>query len=227
MPDQPATVEAPRGGLWRVGRGADPLAVRLPRRRTLLSSMSGNRFDSANSSFGVLYFGTSLTVCFGETLARFRPSPSVLAEVSEDWQKEGFMLVGAVPAEWRQRRTAVRVLVPEDAVLLDIESVHTHQFLRTELALGLSELGYNDLDVGLIRGHDRRITRLIAGWAYSAHDNGVPIYSGIRYLSRVCSDWECWALFDDVDIEAVETLPIQLEMRELREVADTFELIVH
>jgi hypothetical protein len=189
--------------------------------------MSGNRFDSATGGFGVLYFGTTLTVCFGETLARFRPSPGVLAEVSEDWQQQHFMLVGAVPAEWRQRRTAVRVRLPEDAVFLDIESVHTHQFLRTELALGLSALGYNDLDVAMIRGKDRRITRLAAAWAFSAHEEGHPLYAGIRYLSRVCSDWECWAVFHDVAIEAVETVPIQREMPELREVADTFDLVVH
>ncbi len=227
MPDEPATAQAPGGGIWRVGRGADPLAIRQPARDTLISSMSGNRFDSAIGGFGVLYFGTTLSVCFGETLARFRPSPGVLAEVSEDWQTQGFMLVGAVPAEWRQRRTAVRVQLPEDAIFLDIESVDTHQFLRTKLALGLSELGYNDLDVAMIRGRDRRITRLIAGWAFSAHTEGHPIYAGIRYLSRVCSDWECWAVFHDVDIVAVETVPIQREMRELREVADTFDLVVH
>ena len=104
----------------------------------------------------------------------------------------------------------------------------THQFLRKELALGLSALGLNDLDVAAVRGPDRRVTRLIADWAYMADDGGQPLYAGIRYESRIRSDWEGWALFDDEDLEleVLETLPVTADIPALQVVAHLFGLRV-
>ena len=83
----PAVLHAPSGGLWRVGRGPDPLTVRpVEGTRPRLSS-GGNRFDP-QSDYAVLYFGTTLQACFAETLARFRPNIKLLA------------LVGRVEASW-------------------------------------------------------------------------------------------------------------------------------
>lgn len=225
----PASVPAPKAGLWRIGRGDNPLLVRPSEPQTLGVSRSGNRFDSTSGDYGVSYFGSSLEVCFGETLARFRPSAALVGLLSEEWQEMGFMALGAVPAEWRVRRTAVRVLVSQDARFLDIESPHTHQHLRKELALGLASLGYSELDVGIVRGRDRRITRLVSEWAYHAtagEEDPSPVYAGIRYLSRISDAWECWAVFDDVELEVVETTPLNREMPELIAVGELFELTV-
>jgi hypothetical protein len=218
---------APAGGLWRIGRGDNPLEVRLPDPQTLKSTSAGNRFDSPDGSFGVLYFATELSGCFAETLARFRPSLAVQAVVEEEWRRRGFMEVGGVPAEWRQRRTAVRVEIPPEWKFLDIESRHTYQFLRGEIALGLAALGYQDLDVPTVRGHDRRVTRLISDWAYHARDErDHPLYGGIRYLSRIDSGWELWVVFDDVPLQPVETKPILPETEELKKLAAEFGLKV-
>jgi len=227
MPGGPKNVVPPREGFWRIGRGADPLIDRRPDPETLTSSQSGNRFDSRGGDFGVLYFGADLEACFGETLARFRPQLGLLALIQEEWEKLGFMPVGSVPAEWRQRRTAVRVRVMSDARFLDLEDPQTIQFLRKELALGISALGYQDLDVGLIRGPDRRVTRLIADWAFNAAGQGESLYGGIRYLSRINSDWVCWAVFHDVELEVVDKQPITVSMPALEKVAKLFELTVH
>jgi hypothetical protein len=185
-----------------------------------------NRFDPLTVDCGVLYFGSDLETCFGETLARFRPSLPLLSVVEEDWRELGFMDIGTVAADWRQRRSAVHVRIPHDATFLDAESAITHQYLRKELALGLSAIGLDDLDVAAVRGPDRRVTRLISDWAYMANDDGQPRYAGIRYESRIRSGWECWALFDDedLDLEVIETLPIVPDMPELQEVARIFEL---
>lgn len=225
----PATLHPPKGGLWRIGRGADPLVGRAPEPATMETSRSGNRFDLVSGAAAVLYFGTSLEVCFGETLARFRPSAHLIAVIGHEWQKLGFMEVGAVPADWRFRRTAVRVIVPARANFVDVESPRTHQYLRSTLALGLSSLGHDDLDVAVIRGPDRRVTRLVSGWAYQATlSDGDPTrrYAGVRYLSRLSNDWECWAVFDDTDLEVVENRPITLDMPELQAVAELFGLQV-
>ncbi len=214
---------APRAGLWRVARGDHPLAFPS---LTGGADSGANRFDPLSVDAGVLYFGTNLEACFGETLARLRPSPKLLSIVEDEWKGRGFMALGAVAADWRQRRTAVHVRLPTGLRFLDVESPVTHQFLRKELALGLAALGAGDLDVATVRGPDRRVTRLVSEWAYLADDHGDPQYAGIRYESRIRSGWECWALFDDADlqIEVLETLPVTPDMAALRSVADLFEL---
>jgi len=150
------------------------------------------------------------------------------ALVAAEWRKLGFMEVGAVPREWRQRRTAVQVVLEDEWNFLDVEARTTHQFLRGELALGLSALGYQDLDVSTVRGPDRRVTRLISDWAYNAHDDvGNALFGGIRYRSRLDTEWELWAAFGDVQLQPVDSKPILLESPELQDVAAEFGLTIH
>lgn len=224
MTEGPATVTAPAGGLWRVARGDNPLAVPTGLPRPGVSG--GNRFDPLTLDYGVLYFGSDLEACFGETLARLRPSLEMLAVVKKEWEELGFMDTGSVAADWRQRRTAVHVRLRGDLLFLDVESSQTHQYLRGELALGLSTLGLTDLDVGTVRGPDRRVTKMISEWAYMSEESGHPRFAGIRYESRIRSGWECWAAFDDeeLDIDVLETLPITPDMPALAAVAELFDL---
>jgi hypothetical protein len=220
-------VFAPPNGLWRVGRGATPhRAHRVPN-----GTIGPNRFDAQDGTFDVLYFATELEGCFGETLARFRPDPLLRAALQDEWREKGFMEVGAVPADWRHRRTAVRVEQISDSPLpyLDLDSVHTLLFLRNELALGLASLGVHDVDTAIVRSGDRRVTRLISSWAYNARDpeTAEPLYAGIRYISRLNSEWECWAIFDRTALRPLEVVPITPEMPSLERVAKIFDLRVH
>lgn len=101
--------------------------------------------------------------------------------------------------------------------------------LRGELALGLAALGYDDLDVGLIRGPDRRVTRLVANWAYQQMadgDDDLYRFAGIRYMSRLSNDWVCWAIFPGVELEQRQALPVEREMPELVAVTKRFGLRV-
>lgn len=220
----PVVVAPPPSGLWRVARGDNPLAV--PAEVPKSAASSGNRFDPLTLDYGVLYFGTDLECCFGETLARLRPNLQMLAVVKEEWEELGFMNAGSVAADWRQRRTAVHVRLPERLQFVDVEAPGTHQYLRGELAGDLVSLGIADLDVGAVRGPDRRMTKMISEWAYTATKDGEPCFAGIRYESRIRTGWECWAVFDDgdLDIEVLETLPITPEMPELLTVANLFGL---
>lgn len=211
-----AVVAAPDEGVWRVGRAPDPLATVAPLSPSWLDNPStGNRFDSPTGSYGVLYFASTLDGCYGETLARFRPDPRMRQLVEREWEEHGFMRVGDVPADWRQRRIAVHATFPpEDRFphgihFLDVESLETRQVLREGLASLLAFYGYDDLDVPTVRGGDRRITRYIGQWAYDqATDSGAPRFAGIRYLSRLNTEWECWAVFDDAPIVELNRRPI-------------------
>jgi hypothetical protein len=228
----------PKGGIWRVGRDPDPLAAskslgssELPKAGT------GNRFDSASGGYGVRYFATTLDGCFGETLARFRADPVLSKVIGDEWQELGFMNVGDIPADWRQRRTAVRVSFPEGEQnakfprgiqFLDIESVETREALREDLAQLLAYYGYPDLDVALVRGRDRRLTRYISQWVFEQTDEaGNPLYAGIRYLSRLNTDWELWAVFDDVEMKELERRPIRREDASYQRIAKLYGLIPH
>lgn len=69
---------------------------------------------------------------------------------------------------------------------------------------------------------------MISEWAYMASEDDEPRYAGIRYVSRLGSQWECWAVFDDDDseLEVVEQRPITRDMPELQEIAELFGLTV-
>lgn len=214
-----AAVGPPNEGVWRVGRDPDPVsASKSPESSRLAKPNTGNRFDSPTGSYGVRYFSTSLEGCFGEVLARFRADPKLARVIGDEWRDLGFMNVGDVPADWRQRRTAVNVRFPAEGQnerfphgvqFLDIESIETREALREDFAPLLAFYGHADLDVALVRSKDRRMTRYISQWAYEAvNEDDCPLYAGIRYLSRLNNDWECWAVFDNVGFEVTSRRPI-------------------
>lgn len=133
--------------------------------------------------------------------------------------------------------TVVLLQCVEEAGLgfLDVEDLGTRMVLWAELGGVIRSLDpeyadLTDLDVSLIRGHDRRITGLISQWAWTQPapgDEERPWFTGIRYLSRVASTWECWAIFGDADLTEVERKPITAQMPALLEVARSYGLVVH
>jgi hypothetical protein len=204
-------------------RFGDPLEPEL-----LEGPSAGNRFDSPTQDYRVCYFATSLDGCFGETLARFRPSPNLAAIARE----EGFMSSGEVPADWRHRRLAARVMPVASSKLpairfLDVEAARTRAVLRDQLGNLLAYFGYDDLDVPTVRGKDRRITRWIGRWAYEQRDDDDrPTFAGIRYLSRLNTDWECWVVFEDVPLDELERRPVQRDDDALTRVARLYGLTI-
>ena len=222
-------VAAPDDGVWRVGRASEAIFFPEPPPADLLDfARSGNRFDSPTENFRVCYFASTLEACFGETLARLRPDPALISAASE----EGFMPPGEVPADWRAQRVAVRVRFPSSATLSGCEVSRCRGPRNPSRAPSrarplLAYYGYDDLDIATVRGGDRRITRWISKWAYDQRDEaGQPIYAGIRYLSRLSSEWECWAVFEDVTIEELSREPIRRDSSALGKIARQFELTV-
>lgn len=193
------------------------------------SPRAGNRFDSPIGTYSVLYFGTKQEACFAETLARLRPSPALRDVVDSDWRDMGLMEVGAVAADWRHRRLAVRARPQlEDALFLDAEAPETLHELRDALASTLALYGFEDLDIGLVRGPDKRIPRAISYWAYvqGSEEEGIT-FSGVRYFSRLDSDLECWAVFDDIPLEELEKRPITPGLPALQRIARRYGLVIH
>lgn len=193
----------------------DPLDVPLQR--------AGNRFDVPGG--GVLYAASSPAACYVETLSRFRPTPRI-RELLKD--EPGFMVTGGVPQDWRLQRSLATLHVVNPLPFLDMEAPETHEFLSERLASDLVALGYDSpLDLSSVSNQDRRLSRTIAEFAYSDTDeDGWPRYSGIRYMSRISSSFECWAIFNGTDLELVDQHPIELRDRELKRVAEMWSLTV-
>ncbi len=55
-----------------------------------------------------------------------------------------------------------------------------------------------------------------------------PRYAGIRYLSRVDTDWECWAVFNDhTALAEQERRPLERDMPPLERIAAKYTLRVY
>jgi len=186
--------------VYRVARSDDPLRFAMIDPADAPLPHAGNRFDVPGG--GVLYCATTPAGCYAETLARFRPSAAVRAAV--EGEDPGFMVCGGVPADWRARRLKVTVEAVAPLPFLDVEHPATHEYLTTVLAQQITTLPAPlhapAIDVSVIRGSNRLLTRLVAAWAFAATDNGGdPQYGGIRYVSRL-GDHECWAIFEGTEI---------------------------
>lgn len=220
----------PASGVWRVAKGPDPFAAPAPlSMHELNDPRAGNRFDSPLGAYRVLYLSSQLEGCFGETLSRFRPDPRLVELVRGEWGELNFMPPGEVPADWRHRRLAVRAELSGGPVtFLDAEAADTRETLARELAPVMAALGFRDLDVAAMRGPDRRLTRWVSQWAWeqTAEDGGAR-YAGVRYLSRLDSGWECWAVFvERAPLVELQRVPITRTMPELESVARLYGLHV-
>jgi hypothetical protein len=220
MVTHPHLVDPP-DPLWRVARVGreveyseiDALNATLPK--------TGNRFDVPGG--GVLYCSSRRRGCYVEVLARHRPSPRMAAIAKLD---PTFMAPGAIPAAWRSERRMAEITLDNPLPFVDVEHEATRAWLQQEMAVTLAERDVEDLDVAAIRGNDRLLTRAVAQHIYVANDDGSPLYSGIRYLSRH-GDYECWAIFDGNAIRMPSTSRISRTDPDLEAVARTWGLSIH
>lgn len=217
-----------KDGIWSVSResrGDSSLLERVDDN----NRFGGNRFDSFNADYETTYFGSTLEACFAETLARFRPNPKLVDLVRQDGE-DGKMQPGGIASGWRFRRVIKRIIVESPLPFVNIGHPETLAALncRPNLMASLGRYGVNDIDVSVITGKDRRVTRFIAQYLYDAVDvDGAPQWSGIRYVSRLGESFECWAIFDRTIIRVTERLSIEKTNTDLVKVAQLFGLTVH
>ena len=218
---EPATADIP-ATIYRVGRNRRLLQFSQITPEDATLPRAGNRFDVPGGA--VLYAGSTVEACYAETLARYRPSPKIREIVrGED---PGFMVAGGVPQDWRLQRSVAQVAADHPLPFLDVESPETLEFLSRELSRDLVSLGYEaNLDFSDICNRDRRLSRAVAAHAYTASQaDGSPLYSGIRYASRLNPQWECWAIFDGTEVRLTAQRAIELRDEDLKAVEQLFGL---
>ena len=185
------------------------------------NNKQGGRFDVVGG--GVLYCATTKTGAYKEVLADFRPS----AKTYRIAEGESLMAEGSMPRSWREARALAEFSLEDPLPFVDVESDSTLTHLTKAMAEQLDELDVRALDVSVVRGPNRVLTRAVAQWVYTrVDDEGLPLFGGVRYLSRFQSQ-ECWAVFNGSVIGTVRTEPIMLSNTELTNVSREFGITLH
>lgn len=89
-------------------------------------------------------------------------------------------------------------ILQPDTQFVDLGTAQTSQYLGEALAVQALAHGAIDIDQSLLMESRRGFTNAIARFVYELrNDDGAPRFAGIRYVSRLDSTWECWAVFAD------------------------------
>ena len=235
-----AALQPPDTGVFRIARrsggAVDPLAWEY----ALPDGTFGNRFDDpaaeGASRFRVVYCAASPQAAFGETLARFRPSLDLLAnlrDIADDTDEDFDELIftsSVIPADWRLKRQIASAAIAHTghSTFVDIDATASQQLLREHLVARAMEYGLHDVDEASITGQMRAFTQSCPRFIYEQTDQaGTGLYAGIRYRSRLNPEWECWACFSDrvlFDVSFPRT--IDLDDEALLDVARLFHLSI-
>lgn len=207
--------------LCRVGRDTNPIGYSSIAPEIDDEDKLGHRFDVLGA--GVMYACTLPVGAYSESVQTYRPSAASYAACQK--AQPGFMVAGNLPADWRTHRRLVGFSTAGGPPFVDVDATETHTALNRHLGPDLSGLGYDKLNVSLVRSDHRLLTRLISMWVYLEDlPDGSPRYSGIRFVSKL-GDHECWALFEGTPIADVDLRLIPLD--ELQAACDPLGIWAH
>jgi hypothetical protein len=190
----------PPAEIYRIGRSPDPWQA-PDWSRANADGTFGNRFDDPHGFYRVVYASSQRLSCFLETLARFRPDLSLIAELREIEGEDDFLPIGIVPREWCDDRLLGTASASGEYA--DLYASAWVGLLRRELAEECLRLGVQDLDAGILqRDRPRRLTQLASAQVYQRG------FSGIYYRSRHGHNLENWALFEPFLIASLKSRTI-------------------
>jgi hypothetical protein len=178
----------PSGPVFRLGRRPD--AWQPPEWFLAQSDGTfGNRFDDPDGYYRVLCASSQRLACFVETLARFRPDLSLIAELDKIEGDNDFLTMGTLPREWLAGRAMGKASIR--GVFADIYAAAWVGQLRRALAADALRLGIRDIDLSALeRAEPRRLTQLASRQAYRMS------FAGVFYRSRYGHSLENWAIFE-------------------------------
>jgi hypothetical protein len=184
----PLELRIAKDPLHRIGRWPDPW---LPPdwAHAHLDGTFGNRFDDPQAYYRVIYTSSQRLGCFLETLARFRPDLTLLADLAEIEGEDDFTPLATVPASWLVPRLIGTAQT--EGEYADIYAVGWVALLRRELASTAVALGLAEIDAATLQaGRPRQLTQE-ASLVVFRHG-----LDGIFYRSRYGHSIENWAIFE-------------------------------
>jgi hypothetical protein len=203
--------KVPPQPIYRIGRQPDAWQAPDWSRASRSDGTFGNRFDDPESYYRVLYASSQEVSCFIETLARFRPDLTLLAELKAIEGEDDFLPLGGVPPDWCANRVLGTASAEGNYAEVCGGEWITH--LRRKLASECLRLGIKDLDASVLQsGSPRYITQLASRVVYE-----LGLLPGIYYRSKYAHDLENWALFEPFRIRDSALKPIADDHPALRE----------
>ena len=156
------------------------------------------------SCFRMVYLATRLVGAFGEKIQDFIPDPSNVQKYRSGGYPDNIALLGNwIPKDWSGTLWIGKTLLAPNLRFLDLYDVGTRTALTftRDLKKHVAALPGRYLNVSALTGKTKRhrtLTQHIALHAYQSTDSlGKPLFDGIRYMSHLNTDWECWAVFYD------------------------------
>jgi hypothetical protein len=178
----------PHERLHRIGRWPDPWQP-PDWAHAHSDGTFGNRFDDPQAYYRVIYASSQRLGCFLETLARFRPDLTLLAEFAEIEGDDDFTPLATVPATWLPTRLIGSAQA--DGQYADVYAPEWIAYLRRELASTAVALGLSEIDAATLQaGRPRKLTQDASLVVFR---NG---YDGVFYRSRYGHSIENWAIFE-------------------------------
>jgi hypothetical protein len=178
----------PREPIHRIGRWPDPWQP-PDWAHAHLDGTFGNRFDDPQAYYRVIYTSSQRLGCFLETLARFRPDLTLLADLAEIEGEDDFTPLATVPASWLIARLIGTAQT--DGEYADVYAPGWIALLRRELASTAVALGLSEIDAATLQaGRPRQLTQEASLIVFR---RGLD---GIFYRSRYGHSVENWAIFE-------------------------------
>jgi len=245
-----STTAPPAGLVYRVGYGEEPFSPvpwHVVRRRDAQLAEAhddqtlGGRFDDPAGRVGIaearrfrtIYCASERVTALAELIIQFRgrieatdeepaqERPAALQEIIRQ-NPELQRAVDRVPGDWLARRSIGAAVLDPALTFVNLAHQDTLRYLHRHLGGVAAQLGIRRIDHGALLGANREFTQTIAGHFYEQLDpkTDEPRFAGIRYVSSLGLNWECWAAFDQrfcAELDAVES--IESEDSDLEEAA--------
>lgn len=165
------------------------------------------RWDDPDGIWRTLYVGSSMLACYLELLARFRPDPVLVDELSvidedDTDTTDATVSAGMLPRSWCTNRL---VSAADMAGCFAMVGSHeTLPTLRQQFWQQSKRAGLQDFDAATIRiGEPRELTQAISSWVYKlVTPTGTPL-SGIQFHSRHGDGLLLWAIYERDHASAV------------------------
>jgi len=121
------------------------------------------------------------------------PLEAARTMIQDDWTRNGNMVPGWLPANWRDGRLMYSLRIQDPVRWVDLTAAETVAALNRHLGSQLDEaFGISSVTLGALTGEDRAVTTTIAEWLREQVLDDGNYTAGVRAHSKYGGGF-CWA----------------------------------